>query len=127
MSSLRWKRSCLTEEERKKWKNLSVYVIMPKRGNDIYFAHISQIEKNLITDRLVQSWTYPLIQAKLLEETSSISKIGEKMKKRNYTVKSNCPKWIKVCGIIVLIIIALATSCAFLIYYLIYGSTTVIK
>lgn len=33
----------------------------------------SESEKILITDRLVQSWTYPLIQAKLVEETSSIS------------------------------------------------------
>ena len=29
----------------------------------------SEIEKILITDTLVENWTYPLIQPKLIEET----------------------------------------------------------
>ena len=42
----------------------------------LYFADIfsfekelhSEIEKTIITDRLVENWTYPLIQPKLIEE-----------------------------------------------------------
>ena len=30
----------------------------------------SEIEKILITDKLVENWTYPLIQPKLIEEAS---------------------------------------------------------
>ena len=31
----------------------------------------SEIEKNLITDDLVEHWTYPLIQPKLIEEAKN--------------------------------------------------------
>ena len=36
----------------------------------------SEIEKILITDRLVENWTYPLIQPKLLEEAKSRGFLG---------------------------------------------------
>ena len=47
-----------------------------KRYGMLYVAEVfsfekklhSEIEKKIITDRLVENWTYPLIQPKLLEE-----------------------------------------------------------
>ena len=44
----------------------------------LFFAEVfsfqeihSEIEKNLITDNLVENWTYPLIQPELIEEAKN--------------------------------------------------------
>ena len=42
------------------------------RNIELHFLNLnSEIEKILITDDLVENWTYPLIQPKLIEEAKN--------------------------------------------------------
>ena len=61
---------------------------MSNRFELFFFAEVfsfqeihSEIEKILITDNLVENWTYPLIQPQLIEEANAFKKLNEEYNK----------------------------------------------